>query len=110
MAALSPTSVIQYGKPFTEEARANPLPNSVNPHAKKMRMNLGERSPPRFVFCSGRIRQGPTFRFLARPREEVMMDDEKPTRNSTESKLLKFSGLKMISLLPSAPSSALTIR
>ena len=58
---------------------ASPLKTSVAPQAKKMKINRGERSPPRHFFCSGRIRQGPTFRFLARPRAEVMTDVEKAT-------------------------------
>ena len=89
--------------PATAEARATPLPTSVKPQAKKMRTNRGERSPPRYLFCSGRIRQGPTFRFLARPREEVMTDVENATKKRTELVLLG----KMISL-PSAPPRALT--
>ena len=58
------------------EMRANALTRNVRPQAKKMRMNLGERSPPKHLLCAGRIRHGPTFRFLARPREEVMMEVE----------------------------------
>ena len=29
-----------------------------------------------FLLCSGSIRQGPTFRFLARPRDELIVDVE----------------------------------
>ena len=57
------------------------MATSVNPQATKMRIKRGERSPPRNLFCSGRIRQGPTLRFLARPRDEVMIDVEKATEN-----------------------------
>ena len=50
-------------------ARARALLKSVRPQAKKRRRNRAENR-------SGRIRHGPTFRFLARPREEVMIDVE----------------------------------
>ena len=56
----------------TAEQRPNPLPTSVNKQAKKMTMNRGEKKPP-----LGRILQGPTFRLLARPREEVITELEK---------------------------------
>ena len=65
------------------EMRAKALTRNVRPQAKKMRMNRGERSPPRHLFCAGRILHGPTFRFLARPKEEVMIDVEKATRKKT---------------------------
>ena len=67
----------------TEDARATPLLENVNPQAKNMRRKRGERSPPRYLFVSGRIRQGPTFRFLARPREEEMIEVENATKNNT---------------------------
>merc|ERR1712172_240565 len=89
----------------TAEARAKPLPTIVKPQTKKMRRNRGERSPPSCLFCSGRIRHGPTFRFLARPRDEVMTDVEKATKNRTESVLFISSQLKMISV----PSSLLKL-
>ena len=33
------------------EARANPFPSNVNPHAKKIKRKRGERRPPKQVFC-----------------------------------------------------------
>ena len=71
--------------PETDEARATPLPINVHPQAKNIRRKRGERSPPRHFFISGRIRQGPTFRFLARPREEVIIEVKNATRNNKES-------------------------
>ena len=81
----------------TEEARATPLPINVNPHAKKMRRKRCERSPPKYLFISGRIRQGPTFKFLARPREVVMIEVENAIKNSIESVLDSSYQVKMIS-------------
>ena len=86
---------------------ARPLKTSVAPQAKQMRMNCGERSPPRQLFCSGRIRQGPTFRFLPRAREEEMTDVEK----ATPSNKVFWSSLpipKMIS--PPSASRAFAIK
>ena len=71
------------------EATAVPFPTNVEPQAKKISRKRGERRPPRQAFCSGRIRQGPTFKFLARPREEVRMDVENATKKSTESVLVR---------------------
>ena len=73
---------------------------SVSPQAKKRGMKHGERSPPRHVvFCSsGRIWHGPTFRFLARPREEARTDVENETEKRRESVLFRSELLKTISL------------
>ena len=95
--------------PTTTLARAIPLPTRVKPQAKKTRMNFGERNSPRYLFCSGRIRHGPTFRFLERPREEVMIDVEKATKKRRELRLAGLFQSTMISL-PGDPSPALTAR
>ena len=71
------------------KARARPLLTSVRLQAKKMMMNRGERRPPKFSFCSARIRLGPTPRFLARQREEVMIDVEKATMKRIKSVLFR---------------------
>ena len=61
---------------------------SVNPQAKKMTTKRGERRPP-----SGRILQGPTFRLLARPREEVITELEKARKKTTVFRGLGSQGL-----------------
>ena len=91
-------------------ARATPLLMNVRLHAPKMRRKRGERSPLRCRFCCSRIRDGPTFRFLASPREEVMTDEEKPKRKRTESKLSTLCLSKMISLPSALVSNAVTIK
>ena len=61
-------------------ARPTALLTKVNKQAKKMRMKW--TSPPMKLVCSLRIRQGPTFRFLATPRIAVRLDVPKVMRNS----------------------------
>ena len=73
MAAATARPWLYGWEPSTALASATPLLISVRPQAKKTRTNRGERSPPRQFPSSGTIRQGPTFRFLARPRDDVMM-------------------------------------
>ena len=83
-AMAAPTGTAPAGgsqDPSTAAARAKPLLTRVRPQAKKMRTNRGERSPPRHLFCSGRIRHGPTFKLLARPRDDVKTDVVKATKN-----------------------------
>ena len=53
----------------TEKIRA--LPKSVKRHARKMRMNLQERKPPRSPL-SGRMPQTPILRDFAIPSPAVM--------------------------------------
>ena len=69
-------------------------------------MNIGEKSP----FCSGRMRQGPSFRFFARPREDVITDVVKAKRKARESVLSRSRQLKIISPSSASFPSALAIR
>ena len=61
------------------------MPKSVTLQATKMRTNRDEIRPPRFFFCSGRILHGPTFRFLARPRDDEMIEVEYTTKKTITS-------------------------
>ena len=55
------------------------LPKSVLEQARKMRMNLTVRRPPRSPF-SGRMRHTPTLRDLAIPRPAEMNEIQKVKR------------------------------
>ena len=68
-----------------EPAKEKPLATRTKQQEKNMRMKRGERSPLKHLFCSGRIRHGPTFKFLARPKDEVMTDVENAVMNRTMS-------------------------
>ena len=53
------------------------LLNNVKKLARKMRMNLTERKPPRSPLSDGRILHTPTFRALAIPSPAVMNEVSK---------------------------------
>ena len=57
------------------------LLNRVKRQAKKTRMNLMERKPPRSPLSDGRILQTPTFRTFAMPRPAVMNEVRKVNLN-----------------------------
>ena len=57
------------------------MPASVSQQEKKIRITCGEIRP----FSSERMRQGPRFRFLARPREDVIAEVVKVKKKSSKS-------------------------
>ena len=67
-------------KQTRDRAKAKALPRSVTAHARKMRMNLQERSPPRSPL-SGRMRHTPTFRDFPIPRPAVMIEVRRVIKN-----------------------------
>ena len=64
----------------TEKIRA--LPKSVKRHARKMRMNLQERKPPRSPF-SGRMRHTPLFKDFPIPSPAVTNEVKKVIGNKS---------------------------
>ena len=57
------------------------MPASVSQQEKKIRITCGEIR----AFSSERMRQGPRFRFLTRPREDVIAEVVKVKKKSSKS-------------------------
>ena len=57
------------------------LLNRVKKLAKKMRMNLAERKPPRSPLSDGRILHTPILRVLAMPSPAVMIEEKRVQPN-----------------------------
>ena len=65
-----------------------PLASKCETAGEEKRRKIGEKSP----LSSGRIQQGPSFRFLARPREDVIYDVVKVKKKARELVLSRFPG------------------